>query len=52
MKVEISAIEKEVTGIVEEIVPSADPKTRSFLVKVGLPFMQALYPGMFGAPYD
>ena len=48
MKVEISAIDKEVTGIVEEIVPSADPKTRSFLVKVGLPFMQNLYPGMFG----
>ncbi len=48
LKVEINAIEKEVTGIVEEIVPSADPKTRSFLVKVGLPFMQDLYPGMFG----
>lgn len=48
MTVEISAINKEVTGIVEEIVPSADPKTRSFLVKVGLPFLQDLYPGMFG----
>ncbi|MGD9162209.1 MAG: efflux RND transporter periplasmic adaptor subunit, partial [Desulfobacteraceae bacterium] len=48
MTVEISAINKEVKGIVEEIVPSADPKTRSFLVKVGLPFLQDLYPGMFG----
>jgi HlyD family secretion protein len=48
LTVEISAINKEVTGIVEEIVPSADPKTRSFLVKVGLPFLQDLYPGMFG----
>lgn len=48
MTVEISAINKQVTGIVEEIVPSADPKTRSFLVKVGLPFLQDLYPGMFG----
>ncbi|MBN2417845.1 MAG: efflux RND transporter periplasmic adaptor subunit [Deltaproteobacteria bacterium] len=48
MPVEISAVNKEVAGIVEEIVPSADPKTRSFLVKVGLPFLQELYPGMFG----
>lgn len=48
MPVEISAINKKITGIVEEIVPSADPKTRSFLVKVGLPFLQDLYPGMFG----
>jgi HlyD family secretion protein len=48
MTVEISAIKKEVKGVVEEIVPSADPKTRSFLVKVGLPFLQDLYPGMFG----
>ncbi len=48
MSVEITAINKEVTGVVEEIVPSADPKTRSFLVKVGLPFLQDLYPGMFG----
>lgn len=48
MPVEISAVNKEVAGIVEEIAPSADPKTRSFLVKVGLPFLQELYPGMFG----
>jgi HlyD family secretion protein len=48
MDVEIGAINKEVKGVVEEIVPSADPKTRSFLVKVGLPFLQDLYPGMFG----
>ena len=48
MPVEISAINRMVTGIVEEIVPSADPKTRSFLVKVGLPFVQDIYPGMFG----
>ena len=48
MAVEITAADKEVIGIVEEIVPSADPKTRSFLVKVGLPFLQDVYPGMFG----
>lgn len=48
MSVSIGAIEKQVTGFVEEIVPSADPKTRTFLVKVGLPHIRDLYPGMFG----
>ena len=48
MTVNISSIEKQVKGFVEEIVPTADPKTRSFLVKVGLPFIQDIYPGMFG----
>lgn len=48
MTVKVGAINKQVTGVVEEIVPSADPKTRSFLVKIGLPLIQDLYPGMFG----
>jgi RND family efflux transporter MFP subunit len=48
LTVSIGAIEKQVTGFVEEIVPSADPKTRTFLVKVGLPYIRDLYPGMFG----
>ena len=33
---------------VEEIVPYADPQTRTFLVKAALPAMDGLYPGMFG----
>ncbi len=36
------------SGHVEEIEPLADPVTRSFLVKVGLPDLPGLYPGMFG----
>ena len=28
--------------------PSADPATRTFLVKVGLPDLPGAYPGMFG----
>ncbi len=44
----ISSLDKEITGFVEEIVPSADPKTRTFLVKVGLPAVNDLYTGMFG----
>jgi RND family efflux transporter MFP subunit len=36
------------TATVEEIVPSADPLTRTFLVKAALPETSGLYPGMFG----
>lgn len=36
------------TGVVEEMEPLADPGSRSFLVKVGLPHAPGLYPGMFG----
>jgi RND family efflux transporter MFP subunit len=48
LKVSISALNKEFSGAVEELVPSADPQTRTFLVKVGLPLVEGLYPGMFG----
>lgn len=48
LEVVITAIKKTLSGPVTEIVPSADPATRSFLVKVGLPETKGLYPGMFG----
>jgi RND family efflux transporter MFP subunit len=35
-------------GVVEEVAPLADPATRTFLVKVGLPALPGVYPGMFG----
>ena len=31
-----------------EIIPAADPASRSFMVKVDLPDTDGLYPGMFG----
>lgn len=34
--------------VVEEVVPYADPRSRTFLVKVTLPEGNGLYPGMFG----
>lgn len=37
-----------VAGVVEEVAPLADPATRTFLVKVGLPSLPGVYPGMFG----
>ena len=46
--VELTALSETVEGTVEEIVPSADPLSRSFLVKVALPVIEGLYPGMFG----
>jgi RND family efflux transporter MFP subunit len=48
LSVRIDALEKEITGTVDELVPSADPGSRSFLVKVSLSSSAGLYPGMFG----
>ncbi|NJB68321.1 RND family efflux transporter MFP subunit [Desulfobaculum xiamenense] len=48
LHVVISAVDAELTGTVEEVVPTADPRTRTFLVKVGLPATPGVYPGMFG----
>lgn len=39
------------SAVVEEIVPTADPLTRTFLVKAALPDTPGLYPGMFGRLY-
>ncbi|SDK35535.1 RND family efflux transporter, MFP subunit [Maridesulfovibrio ferrireducens] len=48
LSVEVQALGERTVGIVEEVVPSADPSTRSFLVKIGLDPIPGLYPGMFG----
>jgi membrane fusion protein (multidrug efflux system) len=45
---EIDALDKRYEGVVDEIVPSADPGSRTFLVKVSLIGDSGLYPGMFG----
>jgi len=44
----IVTLKKEVQTDVEEIIPYADPQTRTFLVKAALPPISGLYPGMFG----
>jgi len=44
----IATLGKEVQTDVEEIIPYADPQTRTFLVKAALPPINDLYPGMFG----
>jgi len=48
LDVSIPALDRTVRGVVEEVVPVADPTTRTFLVKVTLPDLPGLYPGMFG----
>ncbi len=40
--------QRELAGIVSEIVPSGDPSSRSFLVKVRIPTTPSLRSGMFG----
>jgi RND family efflux transporter MFP subunit len=44
----IDAINNKLPVIVDEIVPSADPGSRSITVKVLLPTDVSLFPGMFG----
>jgi RND family efflux transporter MFP subunit len=48
LSAEIDALKKQYPVVVDEIVPSADPGSRSFLVKVSLTGGAGLYPGMFG----
>lgn len=48
LEVELTVQVQRVPGVVEEVVPSGDPRTRTFLVKVGLPPLSGVYPGMFG----
>jgi HlyD family secretion protein len=48
VSVHIATLDKALDATVEEIVPYADPKTRTFLVKAALPPAAGLYPGMFG----
>ncbi|MFC1505119.1 efflux RND transporter periplasmic adaptor subunit [Thermodesulfobacteriota bacterium] len=48
LRVDLHTLNQTVDATVEEIIPYADPQTRTFLVKAGLPALQGLYPGMFG----
>jgi len=48
LSVHIATIGKTVDALVEEVVPYADPQTRTFLVKASLPHLPGLYPGMYG----
>jgi RND family efflux transporter MFP subunit len=44
----IDALDRKVNGRVSEIVPSVDPASRAYIVKIDLPAMPQLRTGMFG----
>lgn len=46
--VELVTLQQTVDAQVNEVIPYADPRTRTFLVKAVLPDLPGLYPGMYG----
>jgi RND family efflux transporter MFP subunit len=48
LKVRLSSLGRTVEAVIDEIIPSIDPLTRTFLVKAGLPESEDVYPGMYG----
>jgi len=48
LRVELVTLEQTVDAVVEELIPYADPHSRTFLVKAALPEIVGLYPGMYG----
>jgi len=48
LRVELTTLRQSVDAQVEELIPYADPLTRTFLVKAMLPDITGLYPGMYG----
>jgi membrane fusion protein (multidrug efflux system) len=48
LKVHVDALNCETDGLVEEIVPSAEAPSRTFIAKVSVPCQLGLYEGMFG----
>lgn len=47
LSAEIATLGKNFKVVVEEIVPYADPDTRTFLIKAAIPMSPGLYPGMY-----
>ncbi|MDQ6967786.1 MAG: efflux RND transporter periplasmic adaptor subunit [Mariprofundaceae bacterium] len=45
--VEIASLKRHFKGVVRQIVEAADPVSHQFLVKVSLPSMEDIHPGMF-----
>jgi len=48
VQVTIDALDEPLTGAISRIVPSGDPLTRRYKVKIALPEEKGLLPGMFG----
>jgi multidrug efflux pump subunit AcrA (membrane-fusion protein) len=48
VSVRIAALDQELAGTVGQIVPAANPSSRSFLIKIDLPRHASLHSGMYG----
>jgi RND family efflux transporter MFP subunit len=48
VQVQVDTLNRLVSGRVTRIIPSANPSSRSFTIKIALPTTSALMPGMFG----
>jgi RND family efflux transporter MFP subunit len=48
VEVKITGLGKNVTGVVSEVSPTADPSSRTFLTRIDLPLTGGLRPGQFG----
>lgn len=46
--VEIDALKKELTGKIGEIIPAADPQSRTFTIKIDVPADSSLHTGLYG----
>jgi len=47
IKVDLPTVKQSLSGLVEEIVPAANTGSRSFLIKISLPYQENLLPGMY-----
>lgn len=47
LEARIDALDDSVSTVVDEIVPSADPGSRTFTLKARMPRLEGLFPGMF-----
>lgn len=45
--IDLPTIKQQFSGLIEEIVPAANTGSRSFLIKVSLPYQESLLPGMY-----
>ncbi|MGR3279190.1 efflux RND transporter periplasmic adaptor subunit [Acaryochloris marina NIES-2412] len=48
VSVQIDALNRQIAGRINQIIPAADPRSRNFTVKIALKPNQDLLPGMFG----
>ncbi len=48
VEVSLASLGRPLEGVVDEIAPAADPRTRTVLVKVAIPSVSGVFPGMFG----